>query len=62
VTKGPYLGLTAAITTAGVALVRAVRTDRASQALAGPPPLTGVRDRATNATTESLDGGALTLG
>jgi hypothetical protein len=61
-TKGPYLGLTAAITTAGVALVHAVRTDRASRALAGPPPLTDMRDRATGAITESLDSGALTLG
>jgi hypothetical protein len=36
--------------------------DRVSQALVGPPPLVGVRDRATDAITEPLDGGALTLG
>jgi hypothetical protein len=38
----PYL----AAATAGVALVHAVRMDRASRALAGPPPLADVRDRA----------------
>jgi hypothetical protein len=38
---GPYL----AAATAGVALVHAVRMDRASRVLAGPPPLAGVRDR-----------------
>jgi hypothetical protein len=38
---GPYL----AAATTGVALVHAVRMDRASRVLAGPPPLAGVRDR-----------------
>jgi hypothetical protein len=54
---GPYL----AITTVGVAMVRDVRTDRASRALAGPESLAGMRDRAACAITEPLDGGALTL-
>jgi hypothetical protein len=55
---GPYL----AITTADVAMVRAVRTVRASRVFAGPQPLAGVRDRAACAITEPLAGGTLTLG
>jgi hypothetical protein len=60
--NGSYLELTAAITTAGAALVRAVLTDRASRPLAGPLLLANMRDRAAGAITEPLDGGALTLG
>jgi hypothetical protein len=55
---GTYL---AATTVIGVVLTRAERTDKASRALAGPPPLADARDRRKGIAVKPLDGGVLSL-
>jgi hypothetical protein len=55
---GTYL---AATTVIGVVLTRAERTDRASRALAGPPPLADAKDRRKGIAVKLLDGCVLSL-